>query len=171
MCVGKTVRVSQTHAVDIVVYAQALYAGRMKPSTVSPGDAPAPFDTARKVRGVMGEEQISASDLARQYGGAVSYWTRRITGQLPFTAQDLHLIGLATGRHPAEFMGGQPPAGWTSPPAPDADAGGDERARRYSKPQPSDPKSDVDLIRYGHLVPLPAPPVRPILTLVRGGAA
>lgn len=72
----------------------------------------------RPVRGAMGEEQVSSSDLSRTFGGAVSYWTRRVTGQLPFNDRDLELIAWATGRHPAEFMGGQAPAGWTAPARP-----------------------------------------------------
>lgn len=79
----------------------------MRASTVDYSAAATAFDTARCVRGVLGEERVTASDLARTFGGAVSYWTNRLTGRYPFTAMDLHLIGLATRRHPAEFMGGE----------------------------------------------------------------
>lgn len=91
----------------------------MKYSTVIDTEPPAFIDVAKKVRGVMGEEQLTSAQLSRTFGGAVSYWTRRVTGQVPFTARDLELIAWATGHHPCEFLGGRPPARWTPPEPPD----------------------------------------------------
>jgi hypothetical protein len=59
---------------------------------------------------------VSASDLSRWFGGAVTYWTRRITGQQSFSAGDLESVALACEIHPAELFGGVAPLGWESAP-------------------------------------------------------
>lgn len=115
-------RVSQSVAVDIVFFALWIYAQRMKASTVDYAEMPEPFDIPRKVRSAMAEERLTASDLARTFGGAVSYWTRRMTGQQPFSARDLELIAWMTARHPAEFVGGMAPPGWVPAECPHSDS-------------------------------------------------
>ena len=90
----------------------------MKHSRVSVAETPHSIDVARIVRGKMAEEQLTASDLARTFGGAVTYWTRRATGLVAFSPNDLQLIGWATRTHPAVFLGGEAPAGWTAPEPP-----------------------------------------------------
>ena len=65
------------------------------------------------IRAEMGRAQITASHLSRQWGGAVTYWTRRINGELGMSTADLERIAQSVGVHPAELLGGRPPRGWS----------------------------------------------------------
>lgn len=92
-----------------------LYAERMKRSEVT---YPVPaFDVAAEVRAEMARARITSSDLSRDYGGAVSYWTRRVTGQQEFNHADLICIAELCGIHPAVLIGGRAPEGWVAPSA------------------------------------------------------
>lgn len=110
----------------------------MRASTVDYSQIPEPVDVAKKVRGVMAEEKITASDMSRVFGGAVTYWTNRLVGRYTFTPGDLQAVALMCGRHPAELLGGVPPSGWQAPPRPDIPGAGalsithDYRARHLS---------------------------------------
>ena len=64
------------------------------------------------MRAQLGRAEVPAIELARRYGGAPSYWTRRIKGLLPFTTDDLEAIAEATGVHIAVLLDGEAPQGW-----------------------------------------------------------
>ena len=87
----------------------------MKPSSVA---APSTsVDVAANCRAALARGRISSSRLSRVYGGAHSYWTRRLSGDLPLSDSDIQLIALACEIHPAELFGGTAPLGWVAPPA------------------------------------------------------
>lgn len=73
------------------------------------------IDVAGNVRAEMARANVSASMLSRIYGGSVTYWTRRMKGELEFTAEDLQRVAEATMCHPAILLGGEAPSGWTPP--------------------------------------------------------
>lgn len=75
------------------------------------------FDVAGNVRAAMGRARLNASDMSRRYGGAVTYWTRRINGDMALSSDDIARISEACGVHPAELFGGRPPARWRPDPA------------------------------------------------------
>jgi hypothetical protein len=88
----------------------------MKPSSVaSPSTS---VDVAANCRAALARGRISSSRLSRVYGGAHSYWTRRLSGDLPLSDSDIQLIALACEIHPAELFGGAAPLGWVAPPSP-----------------------------------------------------
>ena len=90
----------------------------MKRSTVMQVEAPTHADVARTMRALMAAEMLTASDLSRAFGGAVTYWTKRMLGTVPMTSHDIELVAWACGEHPVVFFGGKPPAEWTPPDPP-----------------------------------------------------
>ncbi len=109
----------------------------MKPSSVaSPSTS---VDVAANCRAALARGRISSSRLSRVYGGAHSYWTRRISGDLPLSDSDIQLIALACEIHPAELFGGAAPLGWTAPPSP---------LRVTNRYYPA-----AEMIRFGNLIP------------------
>jgi hypothetical protein len=71
------------------------------------------FDLLGNIRAAMGRARVTSSLLARTYGGAVSYWTRRINGEIAMSVSDVEMIAEACGVHPATLFGGAAPTGWT----------------------------------------------------------
>ncbi len=67
---------------------------------------------AKHARGALAEARVNASELSRRYGGAVSYWTRRLNGELVMNIADVERIAQAARVHPAVLVGGQAPDGW-----------------------------------------------------------
>jgi hypothetical protein len=71
------------------------------------------FGLLGNIRAEMGRSRVTSSLLARTYGGAVSYWTRRINGEIAPSVADVEIIAEACGVHPATLFGGAAPSGWT----------------------------------------------------------
>lgn len=87
----------------------------MRQSTVTAPDIgidPAPFARAK-----LAASRYNASDVARRFGGAKSYWTRRLSGESPMSYSDLVCVAVMVGCHPAELVGGTAPEGWTPDPS------------------------------------------------------
>lgn len=69
---------------------------------------------ARRLRGALGERQISGSELARKLGMAQTAVSRRLAGKIPLDVNELQHIEEATGITVAYLMGLQenpPPYG------------------------------------------------------------
>ena len=91
------------------------YSDPMRQSTVTAPDIgidPAPFARAK-----LAASRYNASDVARRFGGAKSYWTRRLSGESPMSYSDLVCVAVMVGCHPAELVGGTAPEGWTPDPS------------------------------------------------------
>ena len=70
------------------------------------------FGLLGNIRAEMGRARVTSSLLARTYGGAVSYWTRRINGEIALSVSDVEMIAAACEVHPATLFGGVAPSGW-----------------------------------------------------------
>jgi hypothetical protein len=95
-----------------------------------------------EVRALMGRHSVNQATLASWLGLHQTAMSKRLRGETEWKVSEIDGIARAFAVHPSELLGG-----YASGPRPD---GGEElpilRARRYSKPQPSDPN-----VRLRHL--------------------
>lgn len=92
---------------------------------------------ARRVRGLMAEFEIHQSVIAGVLDVSQQGISRRLKGQTPFALDELDALAPALHTSVAYLIGATDDR---TPTRPGPDGGlVDLRARRYSKPQPSDP--------------------------------
>lgn len=90
-----------------------------------------------ELRAWMGRRNVNQTTLAQALGLSQSQLSKRLKGSITFDIVELERAARFLGTTVPELLGGEP-----SSPRPGGPDGGDggERARWYSKPQPSDPK-------------------------------
>ena len=93
---------------------------------------------AEEVRALMARRRVKQADLAAVLNVKQPQVSQRLNGHIDFTIAELDALARFFNVSPASLLGFAAPV---SPPPDGVPAGGDDlRARRYSKPQPSDPK-------------------------------
>ena len=89
-----------------------------------------------EIRALMGRHGVTQTDLATWLDLKQASISSRLNGGTRWNLPEIERIAEGFGVHPAVLMGG-----YATSPHPDPDGGLPIlRARRYSKPQPSDPK-------------------------------
>ena len=89
-----------------------------------------------EIRALMGRHAVTQTDLAKWLGIAQPSVSARLDGKTRWNLPEIERVAEGFAVHPAVLMGG-----YATGPHPEPDGGLPIlRARRYSKPQPSDPK-------------------------------
>lgn len=100
------------------------------------GEEPLTETVSGEVRALMGRYGVSQAELAERIGFHQTAVSKRLRGETEWKLSEVGLVAAAFNVHPATLMGGYAEGPRTGP----GEGLPLGRARRYSKPQPSDPK-------------------------------
>lgn len=104
---GKRRGVSCRDAAGVDLYPVGGYSRDMRRATL-PRRHESRQVVAGNVRAALARAQISVNSLPGRVGASQSYWSRRTTGEHPFSTDDLDLLADLLGMDPREFLAAPP---------------------------------------------------------------
>lgn len=109
---------------------------------------------AGNVRAEVARQQLEQERIALALGQNQQYVSRRITGAVPWRADELEVVANVLGVHVAELVGGRAPEGWQPPQQRDGESS--RRTRQYLRVGTvlTLPRNARPLVEHEHLAPV-----------------